>query len=93
MTTVFAFHEVNDGQTWARAWQQGSGSRHEMFGKIGVKARTFRDPNNHDVTGVMLQVPDMEQFNSFMASDEVKQAMEEDGLKIETVRMLGEFTP
>lgn len=64
-----------------------------MFGKIGVKARTFRDPDNHNVTGVLLEVPDMEQFNSFMASDEVKQAMEEDGLKISTVRILSEFSP
>lgn len=93
MPTIIAFHEVNDGQHWASAWQQGPGSRHEMFGKIGVKTRTFRDPNNHDVTGVLLEVPDMEQFNSFMASDEVKQAMEEDGLKVETVRLLSEFTP
>ncbi len=93
MTTLIGYHEVNDGQIWASAWRQGPGSRHEMFGKIGVKARTFRDPDNHNVTGVLLEVPDMEQFNSFMASDEVKQAMEEDGLKISTVRILSEFSP
>jgi hypothetical protein len=93
MTTLIAFHEVNDGQTWANAWRQGPGSRHEMFGKIGVKARTFRDPNSHEATGVLMEVPDMELFNSFMASEEVKLAMEEDGLKVETVRILSEFTP
>jgi hypothetical protein len=64
-----------------------------MFGKIRVKARTFRDPNSHEATGVLMEVPDMELFNSFMASEEVKLAMEEDGLKVETVRILSEFTP
>ena len=93
MTTLFAFHGVDDGGVWASAWRQGPGSRHEMFAQIGVKTRTFRDPNDHNVTGVLLEVPDMEQFNSFMASDEAKQAMEEDGLKIPTPRMLSEFTP
>ena len=60
MTTLIAFHEVADGAVWARAWQQGPGSRHEMFAKIGVKTRTFRDPENPNRTGVLMEVPDME---------------------------------
>jgi len=93
MATLIAFHEVNDGQTWASAWRHGPGSRHEMFAKIGVKARTFRDPNNHEVTGVLIEAPDIERFEAFMATDEVKKAMEEDGLKVETIRILSEFSP
>jgi hypothetical protein len=45
------------------------------------------------VTGLILEVPDMDRFQSFMASDEAAQAMAEDRLKVETVRVLGEVTP
>jgi hypothetical protein len=93
MTTMIAFHEVEDGERWAKAWQKGAGSRHEMFAKIGVTARNFRDPENPNSTGVLLEVPDMEKFQALMDSDEGKQAMAEDGLKVETLRMLVEFTP
>jgi hypothetical protein len=93
MATLIAFHEVEDGQQWAKAWQKGAGSRHEMFAKIGVTARTFRDPENPDSTGLILDVPDMAQFQSFMLSDDAKKAMEEDGLNVKTLRILSEFTP
>ena len=93
MPTLIVFHEVEDGQHWAKAWQKRAGSRHEMFAGIGVKARTFRDPENPDLTGVILDVPDMAQFQSLMASDDARQAMSEDGLKVETMRTLHEFTP
>jgi hypothetical protein len=93
MATAIIFHEVNNGAHWAKAWQKGQGSRHEMFGKIGVKARTFRDPKNPNSTGVMVEIPDMAKFQDLLASDEGKKAMQEDGLKVETMRMLVEFTP
>lgn len=60
MATLIVFHEVEDGERWAEAWQKGAGSRHEMFGQIGVTARTFRDPENPDSTGLILEVPDSE---------------------------------
>lgn len=93
MATLIIFHEVEDGQQWANSWKKGPGSRHEMFAQIGVTARNFRDPENPNSTGVILEVPDMERFQTFMASDEAKKAMEEDRLKPETMRVLGEFTP
>ena len=93
MTTVIAFHEVEDGEHWARAWRKGPGSRHEMFAKVGVLSRTFRDPENPNSVGVLFDVEDMEKFQTFMASDEAKQAMAEDRLKVETLRILVEFTP
>ena len=93
MTTMIAFHETENGEHWAKAWHNGEGSRHEMFDKIGVKCRNFRDPNNHNSTGVLLEIPDMAEFENFMTSDEVKKAMEEDGLKVESLRILVEFNP
>jgi len=93
MATMMVFHEVKNGEQWAEAWRKGKGSRHELFGKVGIKARTFRDPKNSDLTGVMLEVPDMAAFQKFMESAEAKKAMAEDGLKIDTMRMLVEFVP
>lgn len=94
MTTMIGFHEVEDGEHWAKAWKKGPGSRHEMFAKAGVAAcRTFRDPKNSNTVGVLLDVTDIEKFQALMESDEGKQAMAEDRLKVETLRILVEFTP
>jgi len=93
MTTIIIFHEVRSGEHWAEAWRKGRGSRHELFAKSGIKARTFRDPKNFDSTGVMLEIPDMAKWQTLLESDEVKKAMTEDGLKLETMRTLVEFNP
>lgn len=93
MATVMIFHEVNDGEVWSKAWKKGPGSRHEMFGKLGIKCRNFRDPNNPNSTGVMAEVPDMAKMLALLESDEGKKAMREDGLKADTMCMLVEFTP
>jgi len=93
MPTAIVFHEVKNGENWSEAWRKGRGSRHELFAKIGVKARTFRDPNNADSTGLILEIPDLAKFQTWLQSDEVKKAMNEDGLKVETMRLLVEFNP
>ena len=93
MTTLIAFHEVEDGDHWVEAWHGGAGSRQEMFGQIGATARIFRDPERPNVTAVILEVPDVGRFQSFMATDEAARAMEEDTLKVDTLRVLTEVTP
>ncbi len=93
MTTAIIFHEVNDGAVWEKAWKNGPGSRHEMFGKLGIKCRTFRDPKNPNATGLIAEIPDMAQFQMLIQSEEGARAMREDGLKPETMRMLVEFGP
>jgi hypothetical protein len=42
---------------------------------------------------IMAEIPDMATFQEFLQSDEGQKAMLEDGLKVETMRMLFEFTP
>jgi hypothetical protein len=85
---------VEDGERWAKAWQKGTpGNRHEeLFAGIAT-IRTFRDAENHNLTGGIMEVPDMAKFQAFMASDEAKQAGAEDGVKYDTLRILVEFTP
>lgn len=95
MKTILVFHETENGDHWAKAWHHGEGGRHKMFEKIGVKARTFRDPKNANSTGVIVEVPDMKTFEEFRAlldSEEGRKAIAEDGLKVETMRVLEEFT-
>jgi hypothetical protein len=92
MTTIFVFHEVKDGEKWAKAWKKGNGSRHEMFGKLGIKCQTFRDQQNPNVTGVLAQVPDMAKFQAFLASADGQKAMAEDGLEVDSMRVLTEFS-
>ena len=93
MTTVIIYHEVQDGAVWAKAWKQGPGSRHALFGKIGVTCRNFRDPDNPNRTGVLAEVPDLAKFEALLQSEEGQRAMREDGLKVATMRKLVEFTP
>jgi hypothetical protein len=93
MITIIAVHEVENGEHWAKAWFHGAGSRHELMAKMGSTARTFRDPQNPNLTGLLIEVPDMKVFQDFMQSDEARKAMGEDGVKPETLRMLIEFTP
>lgn len=93
MTTVFVYHELNDGDRWAKAWRKGPNSRHELFARYGVKCRTFRDSENTKTAGVLLEVSDMKLFHAALESDEGKKAMAEDGLRVETMRMLNEFSP
>ena len=93
MTTMIAFHEVEDGERWAKAWQIGRGSRREMMAELGVTVRTFRDPHKPNSTGVLFDVSDLKKFQVALQSDEMRQAMSEDGLKLEMLRMLVEFTP
>jgi hypothetical protein len=69
------------------------GNRHEgLFAGVAT-FRTFRDPENHNLTGGIIEVPDMEKFQALMASDEAIQAGTEDGVKYDTLRVLVEFTP
>ncbi|MCZ6672996.1 MAG: hypothetical protein O7C75_08655 [Verrucomicrobia bacterium] len=90
---MIVFHEVNNGEHWTKGWREGAESRHEMFDKIGLKALTFHNPDNPNSTGLILDITDMATFQEFMKADEVNKAMEEDGLKVDTMRMLVEFTP
>ena len=91
MTTTIIMHEVEDGDVWAKAWRKGPGSRHEMFGQLGIDARCFRDPATPNLTGLILEIPDMDAFKTFLDSDEGRTAMREDGLKVDSIRILTEF--
>ena len=89
MTTVIAVHEVENGERWAKGFKADA----ENLAKMGVTTRTFRDPQNPNLISVMAEAPDMKAFQVRMQSDEARKVFSEAGVKLETLRMLIEFTP
>ena len=94
MTRMMIVHEVEDGDRWAKAWKAGPGSRQELVRQAGVtSAQTFLDPQNPNLRGLLIDANDVAKFQAFLQSGEAVTAMGEDGVKVDTIRMLTDFTP
>ena len=90
MTHVMITHEVDDAEHWLAAWT-GPDSRHKLFKENGAKmVHTFLDPNNPNLTGLVVAVADMDKFMAMLESDEGKAAAAADGVRMDTMVMLVE---
>lgn len=88
--TLIGTHEVEDAANWLAAWQ-GEDSRHGLFAQHGVSSvRVFQSQENPNLTGLVINVADMDAFQEFMESDEVQAAKAADGVKDDTLRILAE---
>ena len=85
MTTLIAFHEVDDVDHWLR-----SPKREEVFGPLGITVRTFVDPEKTNRVGLIAEIPDMAAFQALMASEAAADAMKFDGVHPETLVLLVE---
>ena len=85
MATYVITHEVDDVERWLN-----SPKRKEVFGPLGVTARTFRDPNGSNTTALVAEIPDMEAFQELMKSEAAAEAMKEDGVDPATLLILSE---
>ena len=85
MTTLIAFHDVDDVDHWL-----SSPKREEVFGPLGITVRTFVDPGGSRRVGLIVDVPDMDKFQEVMASDVAAEAMSFDGVHADTLVMLVE---
>jgi hypothetical protein len=85
MTTLIAFHEVDDVDHWHR-----SSRREEVFGPLGITMRTFVDPDKTNPVGLIGEVPDMDVFREFMQSEAAADAMKHHGVRPETIVILVE---
>ena len=56
-----AFHEVDDVQHWL-----SSPKREEIFGPMGITARTFHDPEGSNRVGLIVEIPDMAAFQELI---------------------------
>jgi hypothetical protein len=85
MRTIMIFHEVDDVDHWL-----ASPKRHEIFGPLGITARTFVDPEQSNRVGLIVEVPSMEAFKEAMTSAGVAEGMKYDGVRPETLQVLTE---
>jgi hypothetical protein len=83
MTTILAFHEVDDVDHWLH-----SSKRQEVFGPLGITAQTFTDPAKSNRVGLLMEVPDMEAYQKFMQTEAAADAMKSDGVRPETLLVL-----
>jgi hypothetical protein len=85
MATYVITHEVDDVEHWL-----SSPKREEVFGPIGITVRPFHDAAGSNKVALIAEIPDMDAFQEFMQSDAAADAMKFDGVKPETVLVLGE---
>jgi hypothetical protein len=85
MPTLLIFHEVDDVEHWL-----SSPKREEVFGPLGITVRTFTDPAKSNRVGLIAEVPDMDEFQRVMESQEAADAMKNDGVRPETLLVLVE---
>jgi hypothetical protein len=76
------FHEVDDVDHWLT-----SPKRHEVFGPLGITARTFVDPTQSNRVGLIVEVASMELFQEAMGSPAAAAAMSHDGVRPDSVQV------
>jgi hypothetical protein len=80
MPTLLVFHEVDDVDHWL-----ASPKREELFGPLGMTARTFRDPNGSNRVGLIVDVPSLEAWQEALEGEDAAAAMKYDGVRPETI--------
>jgi hypothetical protein len=85
MATYLAFHEVDDVDHWL-----SSPKREEVFGPLGITARTFKDPQGSKRVGMIVEIPDFAAFQQFMQTEPAAEAMKDDGVHPDTLVILAE---
>ncbi len=85
MATILVFHEVDDVKRWL-----ASPKREEVFGPMGITARTFIDPENANRVGLLVETPDLETFSNALETEGAAEAMKFDGVRPDTLVTLVE---
>jgi hypothetical protein len=83
MTTVLATHEINDSAHWL-----ASPKRAELGEQLGVKFRTFLNPQNSNSAAVLIDLPDgmtLDDLLAFMQTPMAAEAMVYDGVRGDTM--------
>lgn len=83
MRTVLIVHEVDDVDSWL-----SSPRRREMFGPLGITARTFVDSAWPNLVGLVVKTPSLDLLHEAIESTGAVVAMRRDGVRLETVQVL-----
>jgi hypothetical protein len=82
MRTIMIFCEVDDIDRWLT-----SPKRREVFGPLGMTARTFVDLEQSNRVGLIVEAASMELFQEAMGSPAAGEAMTYDGVRPDTVQV------
>jgi hypothetical protein len=85
MATMLILHDVDDVDHWL-----SSPKREELFGPLGITARTFRGAEGSKQVGLIAEIPDMDVWREALESEAGAAAMKFDGVHPETLRVLSE---
>ena len=83
MPKVIVTHEVDDVAHWL-----ASPKREEVFASAAKNISTFVHPDNPNLVGLSMDIPDMTAFEAIMKSEARAAAMKHDGVRPETVVLL-----
>jgi hypothetical protein len=81
--TLIITHEVEDVALWL-----GSPRREEFFGPKGFSQRTFVDPDNSNLVGLIVECPSLEALHQALQAEGAAEAMKLDGVRPATIRIL-----
>ena len=87
MATVMIIHDVDDVDHWL-----SSPKREELFGPLGITARTFRGAEDSKQVGLIAEIPDMAVWPGALESDAGVEAMKFDSVHPDTIVVLSEGT-
>jgi hypothetical protein len=67
-----------------------SPKRAEVFERLGITLRTFRDPAGSNKIGLIAEIPDPAAFEEFLQTETAAEAIQHDGVRTETLLVLAE---
>jgi hypothetical protein len=86
MISVIVTAEVDNVEEWVR-----SSLRQRILEPLGITSgKSFTDTVPSNRVALYLEVPDIEAFRKFAASEETAQAQLQDGVRLETLVLLEE---
>jgi hypothetical protein len=83
MTTLLITHDVDDVEHWL-----ASPKRKEVFGPLGITARTCVDADRSIHVGLVVEASDMETLQQALATPEAADAMKHDGVHPDTLHIM-----
>jgi hypothetical protein len=85
MPALLVVHDIDDVDHWLK-----SPKRQELMGPHGYTVRTFVDPADPSRVALIVEGATLQQFEELLKSEEALDAIEHDGVRADTVRMLEE---
>jgi hypothetical protein len=85
MSTLIVTHEVEDVSHWLE-----SPRREEFFGPRGFSHRTFVDPDNSNLVGLIVECPSLDALHEALQAQGADEAMKFDRVRPDALRILVE---